>query len=353
MAYVEILTSNDLTVEQWDSQLFSEYLGQLFWMPFMGTSTNAAIQMLENLSKAAGDAINVPLRSQMKGGRVRGNAKGIGNEGRMDFYNFRLTIDNERQLIKFEDVPMSEKRTSFSLLRAGRDGLVEKTKYALEDDITTALIDTAVGRVRGRYLYGAADSNWNATHATALQNIDNTSDQLSTSMIGIAKRKATIPVNATARVRPMKVKGGARYEEWFDLVAHTYAIRDMLRNDAAWRNAQLNLPPNANRDSVLFTGSSFKGAWEGVLLHEWDRIALATSTIQYAHNLLLGAQAGAVAWGQRSKFGEEETDVGHDVTYETHEIRGQKKMVFDRASVSGEDNEDHGLINVFTAAVAD
>lgn len=354
MGYTEILTSNDLTVEQWDEQIFSEYLGQVFWRPFMGTSTSAGIQMLENLSKSAGDAINLPLRSQLKGGTVTGNAKGVGNEGRVDFYNFRIVVDNVRELVKFEDVPMTQKRTMFNVLNAGREALVDKTKFKLEDDITTALTDTSVGRVQGRYLYGAADSNFNASHTTALTGVTSATGQLSSKMISIAKRKAIIPKNATARVRPMKVVSGENYEEWFDFCAHTFCIRDLEENDAAFRNAQLNIPPNQNRDSVIYSGSSFHGSWRGCLIHEWDRMPLIPSTIQVGHCLLIGAQAGGIAWAQRSKFGEDDTqDLGHDVVYETHEIRGQKKLVFDRASVSGETNEDHGLVNVFAAAVAD
>ena len=76
-----------------------------------------------------------------------------------------------------------------------------------------------------------------------------------------------------------------------------------------------------------------------------------TNSVQCAHNLLLGAQAGAVVWGQRSKFGEEFSDIGHDVSYETHEIRGVDKLYFTRTD--GATAEDHGMIHVFTAAVAD
>jgi hypothetical protein len=157
-----------------------------------------------------------------------------------------------------------------------------------------------------------------------------------------------IPVNATARIRPMKVKNGKSFEEWFCFVGHTYSLRDMIENDAAWRNAQLNLAPRS-MDSVIFQGSSFKGAWNGVLVYEYDRIPLVSSTIQVAHCLLLGAQAAAVVWGQRSKFKEDDTvDFGHDIAYELHEIRGMAKLAFDRASP-----EDHGIVHVFPAAVAD
>jgi hypothetical protein len=203
-------------------------------------------------------------------------------------------------------------------------------------------------------LYGAADSNWNATHATALTNIDNTADKLTTNMIRIGKRKATIPVNATAKVRPMRVKTGMNFEEWYVFVGHPYSIRDLVDNDAAYRNAQLLLPPGANRESPLFTGSAFRGSYDGVLIYEYDRIELVSSTIQVSHNFLMGAQALAVCWGQMPKFGQDEEDIGHDVIYEIHEIRGMSKIVYNRnADDSSISNENNGVVQIFAAAVAD
>jgi len=348
MAYTEVLTDNGLTVEQWESGIFSEYLGQTFWSSMMGTSTNSVIQVKDDLMKGAGDAITIGLRSQLQGGKVTGNNKGIGNEGKIEFYNQRIVIDNVRHLIKFEDVPMTQQRTKFNVLNEGREALVEKNKWDLEDAITSALTDTSLGRVQGRYLYGATDGNWDTDHATALANVDDSADKLTTAMINIAKRKALLPTNAEAKVRPMRVNTGENVEEWFAFCAHTLAIRDLVDHDTVWKNAQLNLPPNGNKNSPLFTGSRFKGAYNGVLIYEYDGLPLIASTAQVSHNLLLGAQAGAVCWGQRSKFGEEESDIGHDISYETHEIRGISKLAFSRSTV-----EDQGIVNVFSAAVAD
>jgi hypothetical protein len=166
-------------------------------------------------------------------------------------------------------------------------------------------------------------------------------------MISIAKRKAIIPVNATAKIRPTKVKNGKDYEQWFVLWAHTYSIRDLIEKDASWKNRELNLTP-AGTSSVLFSGSAFKGAWDGVLVYENERLPLVSSTVQVSHNLLMGAQAAAVVWGQRTKFNEEEADFGHDVSYELHEIRGIQKLVFSRST-----QEDNGVIHLFSSAVSD
>jgi hypothetical protein len=355
MAYTQVLTDHGLTVEQWDAGIQSEYMQQLWFAHIIGESTDAPIQIKKDLTKKPGDAITIGIRSQMIGGHVTGSNKGVGNEGRVEFYSQRITIDNDRQVVKVEDVPMTQKRVPWSVLNEVKEALVEKSKHQLEDDIMTELCTTSDGRVRGRYIYGAADSNWNATHATALTNIDGTNDMLTTSLIDIAKRKALIPVNATARLRPMKVKIGKSFQEWFCFVAHTYAIRDMITSDASWKNAQLNVPPTGNPDHVLYTGASFKGSWNGVLIYEYDRIPLVSSTIQCAHNLLLGAQAMAVCWGQTSKFTEDTSqDLGHDYVAETHEIRGLDKLVYDRNSVDSTiSNEDNGIVHAFSAAVAD
>ena len=49
MAYVEILTGHDLTVEQWDSGIFEEYTGQLWWKNLMGTSEESVIQVKDDI----------------------------------------------------------------------------------------------------------------------------------------------------------------------------------------------------------------------------------------------------------------------------------------------------------------
>lgn len=348
MAYVEVLESNDLTAEQWDSTLFEEYIGQMWWKNVMGASMDSIIQVNEDLTTKAGSAINIPMRGLMQGGKVTGNATGVGNEGTVPLFNFRVVVDNVRHLVRVEDIPMTAQRTAFNVLSAVKDALNEKNQLDLDETITSQLSDTATGRVRGRYLYGAADSNWNATHSTALTAVDNTDDQLTLDMINIAKRKARFPINAEAKIRPMRIKNGKNYEEWYMFCGHDLSLRDLVKNDAAFANAHLLIPPQSNADSPLFSGSAFKGNFNGVLLYEYERIQLVASTIQVSHNFLLGAQAAVVAWGQRPKFGEEFFDLKHKVTYETHEIRGVSKVAFNRTTV-----EDNGVVHVFAAAVAD
>lgn len=370
MAYTEIVTSGNSGVvaqEQWDDQCHREYVGALKMKWLMGTGEDAVLIVKEDLTKKAGDAITIRYASAQSGGVVRGNAKGAGNEGSMGFYAQRLVVDNVRTLHKIEDVPMTEKRVSFSVKSEMKHALTTLHAATLDDDIVGMLCDSAAtvtaGRVRGRYLYGAVDSNWNDTHATALTAIDATADQLTGAMLSIAKRKATIKGTGVSRLMtPTKIKNGLQTEEWFMFLGHSLAIRDLVSNDAIFRNQQLLMPPGNRDSSIYFSGSHFKGSFDGVLVYEYARLPLVSSTVQCAHNLLLGAKAGAVVWGQRSKFTDDPTpsaanDYGHDYGAELHDIRNSYgtgssnnlKLVYN----DGTNSQDNGIIHVFSAAVAD
>lgn len=360
MAFVEVLTGNGLTVEQWEKSIFETYIGKLMWKPFMGTSDSSVIQVKQDLSKKRGDALTLGIRGRMQGGQVTGKNKAIGNEGTLAFYNQRIVVDNVRRAIKIEDIPMAEQRTSFGVLKEARAALEDEFAKDLDIAISQALMgDLSTGKVQGRYLYGVAESNYNATHATAMDNVDNTNDKFSAGIVSTAKRKAKLPINAVNKIRPMKVKTGKAFEEWFMMVVHPYSSRDFKLDATAqeWGNAILQMTPRMRdtaNTSSLFSGSHLVAAWDGVLIYEHDDLDLSldgASDIQVAHNLFLGAQAAAVVWAQRAKFKEEPSDFGHDVSYELHEIRNQASLVYD--AVDGGTREDNGIIHVFSAAIDD
>lgn len=354
MAFVEILTSQGVTVKQWDADCNKRYLRQLFWNRFMSQSMNSPIQVKSDLTKVKGDAITFNIASEIQGGTHTGSQKVAGNEGVMFFAPYQVTVDNDSVSVAINNIPMAQQRAAFDVLKEMRDGLTRKRAQRTDERITAALSDVVTGRVQGRYVYGTR--SYNATHATALGTMDDTSDKLTTSLIGIAKEKAKIPVNATGKIRPMMVKDRDEedgFQEWFLLAAHTYAIRDMVRLDAVWKQPMLLVPPMANKNNVLFTGSSFKGAYDGVLVHEWEGIGLEvnSNSVQMAHNLFLGAQACCVAWAQHSRFKEQMSNYEEDAGYKLHEINGIKKVVYDFNAVNSEANEDYGVIHLFTSAV--
>lgn len=338
-----IETTHGVSAEQWSGEVFGEYLAQNPFFNFMGTASTNIVQVKEELLKAPGDAITVQLRAKLTGNGVTGSTNLKGAEESLVFYEQRLLVDTLRHAVKLSG-EMSEKRVAFDLRNQAREALVDWANDKLRRDLVTALTNTAVGRVRARYLYGATDANWNATHATALATVDATNDRLTTEVISRAKRKALL--EGDRKVRPMLLKQGNRTEEVFVLFAHPYALRDLL-NDEKFRDVNVHLPASMS-ESVLVHGQRFKGMWDGVMLFETEMPVLATagaSGIPVAHNVLCGAQAAAVAWGKRTNYKEDVDDYGHDNGFAIDEIRGVNKLVFN--------GSDHGVVNVFTAAVAD
>lgn len=348
MAYTTIETSHGLTQELWEAGLYKEYLGEHPMAALMGTSEDAIIQVKDDLTKKAGDAITIGIMAELSGSGVTGNTRLKGNEEGLTFYDQRMTIDSLRHGVLLQG-KMTQKRVAFDLRNQAKIALKNWLMKKMENDIITALTDRTAGRVRGRYLYGAADSNWSSTHATATATVDGTNDKLTTAVISIAKRKARFGTDI--RMRPMKIRNkGKVVEEKFIMFVHDLAARD-LKGDTAWSNHQRDLVQGGYRNIPLITGSQFMGEWDGVFVYAYDRIPLTldgASSIQIAHNLLLGAQAAAIVWGQRTAWAEDIDDYGYEHGFAVDEIRKIDKLVFSRDTP-----EDHGVTHVYTAAVAD
>lgn len=357
MSFLTVLTGAGVTNEQFEASINSEYLRQMFWSRFMGTSSNSPIQLKNDLTKKRGDAITINLRSRLKGGKQTGTAKSEGQEGTLEFYAQRITVDNDKITGRLDDVDLTDQRVGFSVVEELREALIEERAQHTEDRITNAMSSTSTGRVQGNYLYGALESNYNATHATALATVDATDDQLSTLTGDICKDKARIPANGkTMKTRPMRanmgVEGGV--QEWYGFVSHTYSINDMIRNDARWRQPMLMIPPLVNRNNPLFTGSTFKGAYNGVLYYEWEGVELAnnSNSVQTGHSLFFGAQACAYVWAQFGKVTSEDFDYKNDFGLQHKEINGISKILYDINSVdSSATNSDYGIIHAFVSAV--
>ncbi|NBX85665.1 MAG: N4-gp56 family major capsid protein, partial [Proteobacteria bacterium] len=336
-------TTHGVTSEQWSNEVFSEYLAQNPFFNFMGTNSYNIIQVKEELTKAAGDAITIQLRAKLSGAGVTGITALKGAEEDLVFYDQRILVDTIRHGVVLRG-EMSEKRVAFDLRNQAREGLVDWANDKLRRDLITAMTTTSVGRDRSRYLYGVTDANWHATHATALANVDNTNDKLTTASISRAKRKALL--EGPRKVRPFQLRDGNKVEEVYVLFAHPYAVRDLLA-DADFKALNTYIPTTLG-DSVLVHGQRYKGMWDGVMIYETEMPILATAGaggIAVTHNVLCGAQACAVAWGKRTNYKEQADDYGHQNGFAIDEIRGINKLVFNGV--------DHGIVNLFTAAVAD
>jgi len=349
MSYTEISTSHGLTQERWESDLYKEYLGEFPFFDLMGTSSDSVIQVKEDLTKNIGDAITIGIRAKLSGDGQSGTSRLKGNEEQMEFFNQRIEIDELRHGVLLKG-KMSQKRVAFNLRNEAKDALKDWLKEKTEIALISAISDVTTGRVQGRYLYGAANGNWNSTHATAQANVDATNDIMTLAMISIAKRKSKLGTGI--KMRPFKIKDSGRViAEKLIMFIHDYAARD-LKADTNWSTIQNNMITAGKYDVPLISGSNFLGEYDGVLIYAYDRVEIDTGAgaggIDIAHNLLLGAQAAAIVWGERTTWAEDIDDYNDENGFKIGEVRGIEKLVFNRDTA-----EDHGVVHVYSAAVAD
>lgn len=361
-----ITNASALNSDQVRQEFYREYThgNTLRWL--MGNATKP-IHMLSDFSKKRGDQIQVPFLDALSNDPILGSAQAEGNGENLSWVADAVLVDLVRAVVKVEDVQMSEQRAPFAVFESVRPQLIDAVARNFRNLIIDELGDLSEGDSQNRRLYGAADSNYNATEATALANIDTTNDKMTTEIIDIAVEKARLGGNTSGvtkshKIRPFRVAmDNGAIDDMFVMLLHPTAARQ-LRADPDFQNAGLF---RTERDAPkLVSGSRYLGNWNGCLLYvldELDRLADGSQPIQgdytrtdlttagasstgVVHNILLGAQAVAVANAGLPEFKLKESDFGRIKEVCVTEIYGVEKLVFNSV--------DNGCVHVFTSVGA-
>lgn len=365
MSDTGIATGHAVTEKQYTADAFSEYLSQLVLAKYMGTDHKSIIHVKEDLVKGKGDALTFNLISGLSGAATEGDSTLEGNEESLESYGRQVSIQQYRKAVR-EEGQMSSKRYPFDVRDKFKPALLEWKAQNDEDRAfaamssidgtsygaaATAAKDTWNVNNSDRILYGAATSNYNATHATALANVDSTTDVLNTAHLGLIKRMAKM---ARPRIRPIRLGDGSGTEVYV-YFAHPYSTRD-LKADSNWINAQKDAMPRGS-DNPIFTGAL--GMYDGVIVVETDKILLldnvGASTIDVAMNLLCGAQA--LLWaqgginGMQMKMVESEFDYENQLGCAIASMYGVQKARFETGASAA--SKDHGILTSFVSGVAD
>lgn len=354
-----ISTSSGLTVKQWADDYFAKTLDQLSFKPYMGTDASAVIHMKEDLVKKKGDALTFNLLGALEGEGVSGDSVLEGSEEELPAYSQQVVLNQFRNAVRDEG-SLSSQRYPFEIRDAFRPALlnwqqqfVERKIIAALQSIDGVLYSAATAGQRNtwnannsdRVLYGALESNYNATHATALANVDASGDQLSCDMITLAK---TLAKTCDPLIRPIRMENG---EEVFVLFASPKATRG-LKASSDWKSANRDGMPRGSGNPI-FTGAL--GMWDGVVIVECQKVPLiasaGASSIDVAHNFLCGAQAllwaqGGIG-GDRLKVVEKSFDYENQVGVAISSMWEINKARF-AVGASGV-TKDHGVLHLFTA----
>lgn len=367
MAEVTLASASEK--QKWLSQYFSEYVRESGFAGYMGKSPTSIIVAKHELENEAGKTINIPLITRLSGTGVTGSSVLDGAEEDLGNYNCAISIDWRRNGVR---VPKSTSyKTDIDLMNAARDALRNWESEKFRDDIIKAMLsavtsgDTTVNLAdstaanrnawaaanQDRLLFGAVLSNYSATFATALGNIDTSADKMTASAASLMKRMAKL---ADPHIRPFKSKVG---QEYFVAFHGARTFRD-LKADSTITAANREARPRDVENNPLFQDGDL--IYDGVIhreVPEIDDIAAnggAAFTLNGAGAasadvrpvFLCGQQAVGVAWGQMPTM---RTDTTKDYAFRpgvaVEELLGVKKMAFN--------GKQHGMVTGFFAAASD
>lgn len=368
MADTSVLSGLELT--KWQSSFWREYVRDSGFSAYMGTSPTDIIHVMNDL-KTDGYTIRLPLVARLKGSGVSGATTLSGAEEQMDQYYMDIAWEFYRNAIRFNK--KEKKKSAVDLLEHARPLLKEWAseliKYQLigqfhsiggtafsASDATAR--NTWAAANADRVLFGAAQSNYSATHLTGLGNVDSTSDKLSPDMISLAKFMAK---TASPHIRPFKT--GTSGREYYVMFCHPICFADLKKNStmtAANREAR----PREVDSNPLFQDGDL--LWDGVIIREIPEFYTArngsgynadthledvgASTIDVGANFLCGAQAvGMVNKQAPLPTSKEDRDYGFIDGVGVELAHGIKKVTW--ANGTGT-NKDLGMVTVYASAAA-
>lgn len=360
--------ASGLTVEQWDSQYFTEYLTENRFSGEMGTQENSIIQVKENLTKKPGDRVNYTLVNKLTNDAVTGSDTLEGNEEDMHSRSYAQTVNKRRNAVKVPEI--DEQFSAISLRNAAKSALKD---WSMKD--TEKLIIQSLASIDGTNYASASESakdtwltnniarvydpsgTYGTDHSALLAQLDTTSDKITAADIDAMKYRALVPaVAGKPRIRPIRTSENGRH--YFVLYLDPRLMRDLKAEASspiiqAQREVQLEMENNR-----LFQGGDL--LWNGVIIKEihemYDELftpfhnAGASGTTDVGCAFFCGAQAVATAYAKRWTSKEETFDYGdkHGVAIES--IYGIGKMRFGTADGSDTGTSlDHGVLTGYFA----
>lgn len=387
-------TGNPLTEEKWSKKLFAYGLDHMFFTQkgMISREAGSIIQVISELEgeKIAGDQVTMRLRYPLSEAGQGDDGTILTNNEALVIANFNIKIHERAHSTKLAG-KMSGKRTSIKFREEGMGALGDWVAQAIENDIyaaaaglynvssAIATVNEAAPSANRRYIGGHTLTGTGPTKYGSLASVTTSLDdgaQMSLQLLSVVKRKARL---ADPQIRPLVVKG----ERWHVVLLHPYQVKSIKNSTATNNWTQIQRDANIRGEkNPLFTGAV--GVWDGMILHEYDRIATCTgagssaiaegfqqkataasrtpdaaaSGVSFARAIFLGAQSVGLAWGQRPSWGEEFADIAElkrQPVIGTDMLYGVAKTQFSKftGSASNTAQEDFGAFVIDTTIFAD
>lgn len=368
-----ITPSNAAAQTRWADKVFAQHFDDnmlaFLTTPGEGGTLKGAL-VKEDFPNKEGETVVYHFRnalpiSSVKTGDTR--VQGTGTDIQRGTDSFTLT--RHRAETGIRNTTQSEQRTKHKLLDEAGEELSSLAGRYVAAKVLDQLVDVSAGKTQNRYLYGSSESNYNATHATALANVDEDDDKLTLQLLTGTKTKLITQSAGRGFMRPAQVmtKSGVTVNKFVGLF-HPRAIRD-LKKDGDFRTSVFN---KENPDFDVISGANFVGEYEGILMYQLGPVdtdtdkllasGVGASNIDVAHNLILGAGAAAIGYGtvkppagstkyrmeskQRMMITTVDDDHGGDALMAFTMNMAFKKLVDNSSGTA----EDVGVFHLFTSA---
>jgi hypothetical protein len=369
-------TPSDLQEVRYRRQYWQEYVRESGFAAYMGANPMVPIHTCYEMS-SGGKSLTIPLVGRLANAGVEGNTRLSGSEESLGKHSHSITVQYSRHAVELskqdehydasnarEAVRPLLKEWSTSRLRDRIiDALSSVAFSGAQNSVITSPLDTGRNIQSGstandtwvvansdRVLFGAVNSNYNATFATALATIDNTTDKLTAAAVGVMKR---IAKTADPHIRPIR-SSAEDGREYYVMFTGSKPFRDLKADStivANLRDARSREGSGMEKNPLFQDGDLIH---DGVIIREIPEFTTITNTNSVACGLavLCGAQAVGVAWGQEPRFtAKKEDDYDFFSGIGIEELIGVNK-VMRKHGVAGT-YKDHGIVTGFFAAVND
>jgi N4-gp56 family major capsid protein len=366
MARTIVGLNDPKAVKRYSGATMLDTSGKSYWTrKFMGEgeNSNMPIQRLTDLETDAGEQITYDLLAELRMAPVEGDEILENKEEKQNFYSDQVYVDQARGGVNTGG-RMTRKRTLQNLRERARRQ--QSNWWAQIYDQQFFMYLSGARGINENFVFptnytGRANNPFSAPDsqhyfvggsATAFNNIT-AADKFDLNLVNKMKTRADMQgggASDTTMLQTCNIGG----EDTFVMVISPLQEDDMRSNIAVGQFLDLNKATAAytGTKNPIFGGSL--GIYRDVVLHKHRNVirfgnAGAGGNVQAARALMLGAQAGVVAYGspgnnERFSWYEESRDNGNQVVITTSCIFGIKKTTFN--------GMDFGVFTADTAAAS-
>lgn len=343
-------TNDNSTVKAWSRKTEREVLKKTIVGKLIGNSSDAAVQVKDELSKGPGDRIRCSLRMQLSDDPIVGQGTSMeGNESTLDYYTDDLVIDQVRTAVRWYG-GISDQRVVYNQREEAKVALSDRAADLLDywfiNQVSGNTVPTNTGYT-GLQAVTAINASADADHyinaetpdiggASNDQDLDSNDLPVLTLADEFLRRAKTL----SPGIRPLKLNGEDVYL-WIMHPNQTWDLQTTSGN--LWLTIQQQLlAGGAIKDNPLLNGAL--GRYKNVILMENNRIPLgvnSSSGVAVANtrrSIFVGAQAawlgigreqpGVERWSWKEKRFDYDDENGVQIKF----VGGLKRAIFNSES---------------------